>query len=360
MEFKKAVKIINRIPREKVVDATKNYIKIDGNYLSVSNFNTTVRVKVSELNDNSETALVSVKMVKKITKLKRIDSIKINIINGSPILNVVGSINIDSSELIDIEEYINDVDNEFIDVKLKENSTDNGTINIPYYDISRYTSKDDTIGVLQGVLFENTNKIVSTNAHILKLQYNMIDVKESFVLHHEVFKLLEKNKQYHVNLYDNDKYIHIKDGDVDIVSNNLLKDCSGYPMYEKVIPKLEKTINVDIKKLNGVIKEILPFTNKTHNRISIKTETNNGFGKMEVVSEDEIDSIKASKTVSCDTDVDICINFNGKFLLEILTEIDNDSVFYFNNKTLLNGKYLSAQYFIDNKNDNLTLIMPLR
>jgi len=128
-----------------------------------------------------------------------------------------------------------------------------------------------------------------------------------------------------------------------------------FPDYENVIPQNNtKKLIIERAGLINSLKRIAIYANKTTNQIRMKIA-----GSELVISAEDLDfSNEANERLTCEFDgEDIEIGFNGKFLMEILNNINTDKVI-----VELSEPNKAALVFPEGKDDNediLMLVMPV-
>jgi DNA polymerase-3 subunit beta len=154
-----------------------------------------------------------------------------------------------------------------------------------------------------------------------------------------------------VKLSFNDKAISVNNKDFKL-SARLLD--FKYPNYESVIPKSSPTtVTVDKNSLLNALKRVLPMANDS----SYLVELDFSNGQV-VVSAKDIDFSKsASETVTCDCDTELKIGFKGSTLIEILRNINDDTVVIELDNPSRAGVFFSA--FELTRDEYLSLCMPM-
>lgn len=127
-----------------------------------------------------------------------------------------------------------------------------------------------------------------------------------------------------------------------------------YPNYDAVIPKTSPiTVAVDKDSLLNALKRVLPMANDS----SYLVELDFSNGQV-VVSAKDIDFSKsASETVTCDCDTELKIGFKGSTLIEILRNINDDTVVIELYNPSRAGVFFSA--FELTRDEYLSLCMPM-
>ena len=99
-----------------------------------------------------------------------------------------------------------------------------------------------------------------------------------------------------------------------------------YPNYDAVIPKTnDKIVNVDKSAFISAMKRVLPMSSSTTELVSLTFAD----GMMTIASEDFDFSKSASENIPCDyplTSAPMSIGFKGSTLLQLLQNVDGDTV----------------------------------
>jgi len=177
-----------------------------------------------------------------------------------------------------------------------------------------YVGKDETRPTMTGVYFDSKNgKIASTDAHKL-FSRNAHELTESFIINKKTAKLLSLlSDSYEV--YKSDNIIKFESTNGTIISRII---DGNYPNYEAIMPKNnDKIFELDKAKLVKVINEAIKCANKTTKQVIFSFKNN-----IATVSSEELDlglEYSCEMEAKCNTDFEIA--FNGKFLLDILANI---------------------------------------
>lgn len=124
--------------------------------------------------------------------------------------------------------------------------------------------------------------------------------------------------EHEINFEFNETNAFFTFGTIKIVSR-LIDE--RFPDYENAIPTSnDKMLNIDRSQLYSSLKRISIYANKTSQQVRFKLENNNLL-----ISAEDVDfSNEAKENLPCDYDSEpLEIGFNGKFLLEILSTLDN-------------------------------------
>lgn len=149
----------------------------------------------------------------------------------------------------------------------------------------------------------------------------------------------------------NNKAISINNKDFKLTAR-LLE--ARYPNYESVIPKDNPiTITVDKDSLLNALKRVLPMANDSSNLVELSFKQGNV-----TVSATDIDFSKsAQEIVTCDCETEINIGFKGSTLVEILKNINDDSIVIELSDPSRAGVFYSAFEFT--RDEYLSLCMPM-
>ena len=183
-------------------------------------------------------------------------------------------------------------------------------VNVAY----NYVGKDELRPVMTGVYFDSKNgNVVGTDAHKL-FSKNAHELTESFIINKKTAKLLSLLSDTY-EVYLSDKIVKFESTNGTIISRII---DGNYPNYEAVIPKNnDKIFELDKAKLVKVINEAIKCANKTSKQVKFSFKNN-----IVTVSSEELDfglEYSCEMEAKCNTDFEI--GFNGKFLLDILANI---------------------------------------
>jgi len=185
-------------------------------------------------------------------------------------------------------------------------------------------SQDELRPSMTGVLFEFTEQglnFVATDAHKLsKSVLNGISGENSYVVPSKGLNVLKSAVNGLINLQFSNEHLYVSWGG-NLVSARLID--AKYPNYEAVIPTNSKIAEVNRMELIGSLKRVLLYSNKTTNQVVLRF-ANNELG----VNAQDLDfNNEATERLSINySDDDLTIGFNAKYLLDILTHIESDSV----------------------------------
>ncbi|PLX12480.1 MAG: DNA polymerase III subunit beta, partial [Marinilabiliales bacterium] len=193
------------------------------------------------------------------------------------------------------------------------------------------TGNDELRPVMSGVLCELSPEnitFVATDAHKL-VRYRRNDLKSeqaaSFILPK---KPLNHLKNIIPDDDDADVKLEYNESNAVIIFDNITLICrlieGKYPNYEAVIPQQNPfKLSVARKSLLNALKRVSIFGSKSTHQVRFKVS-----GKELVLSAEDIDySSEARERLTCSYEgEDIEIGFNSKFMLDMLTTLDNENI----------------------------------
>lgn len=192
------------------------------------------------------------------------------------------------------------------------------------------TGNDELRPVMSGVFFElhsNQLSFVATDAHKL-VRYIRTDAQSaenaSFIMPKKPLNLLKgivAGSDETVKITFNEKNAQF---DFESFSLNCRLIDGKYPNYDAVIPKENPNkLSIDRNALLSSVKRVSIFANKATHQIRLKIAGN----ELQVSAEDLDFSNKAAERLACQYEgEDMEIGFNSRFLLEMLTNLESDSV----------------------------------
>ena len=244
----------------------------------------------------------------------------------------------------------------------------NSSINLTGELLSRAINKtifatgiDDMRPVMSGVYCEFSPEditFVATDAHKL-VRYRRKDIsttsKASFILPKKPLNLLKTNLRgdEEVILKYNESNAHFTFGDILLVCR--LID-GKYPNYEAVIPKENPNVlTIDRVQFLGSLKRVAIFSNKTTHQVKLKLIG----AELSLFAEDIDFSNEASERLTCNYDGDdLEIGFNSRFLVEMLSSIDTETVKLAMSEPSRAGLLMPVNSE-NNNEDILMLVMPV-
>lgn len=192
------------------------------------------------------------------------------------------------------------------------------------------TSSDELRPAMTGVylnLSDTNTTFVATDGHRL-IRYRRVDIASengaAMIIPRKALTLLKATlpgSNTNVNVQYNAANAFFKFDGIHMVCR-LIDE--RFPDYENVIPTgNENEMIIDRTELLGSLKRIAIYANKTTHQVRLKIT-----GSELVISSEDLDfSNEANERLSCDHNgADIEIGFNGKFLIEMLANIDSTQV----------------------------------
>jgi DNA polymerase-3 subunit beta len=223
------------------------------------------------------------------------------------------------------------------------------------------TSSDELRPAMTGVyvnLGEKNTTFVATDGHRL-VRYRRTDVKSesgnSIIIPRKALNLLKAtlpSENTDVNIDFNMSNAFFKFGNIRMICR-LIDE--RFPDYENVIPS-SSTIKMTISRTDflGSLKRISIYANKTTHQVRLKITGS----ELQVSAEDLDFSNEANERLSCEHEgEDIEIGFNAKFLVEMLTNIDTDTIKLSMSAPNKAGVINPAEK--DKNEDILMLVMPV-
>ncbi len=189
---------------------------------------------------------------------------------------------------------------------------------------------DDLRPVMSGIFCQletDSLTFVATDAHKL-VRYRRTDLKAdnaaSFIIPKKpmlLVKNLLNNSEKEVTIQYNESNVHFKFDSFNLVCR--LID-GKYPNYEAVIPNENPNrMTIDRKSLLSSIKRVAIFANKTTHQVRFKID-----GSKLVLSSEDLDfSNEANERLTCSYEGEaMSIGFNSRFVLEMLNNIDTETI----------------------------------
>jgi len=192
------------------------------------------------------------------------------------------------------------------------------------------TSNDELRPAMTGVyinLSDTNTTFVATDGHRL-IRYRRVDIASdspnTMIVPRKALNLLKStlpSDNINVNVEYNVSNAFFKFGNIHMICR-LIDE--RYPDYENVIPADNNNeMVIDRNEILGSLKRIAIYANKTTHQVRLKIT-----GSELVISSEDLDfSNEANERLSCDHDGDdIEIGFNGKFLIEMLSNISSKQI----------------------------------
>lgn len=189
---------------------------------------------------------------------------------------------------------------------------------------------DELRPVMSGVFFQfNSNNLtfVATDAHKL-VRYRRNDLKSDqtaeFIMPRKPLNILKST----LASIGQEVTIHYNETNARFEFENIVLTCrlidGKYPNYEAVIPKENpNTMEIERTTFLSSVKRVAIFSNKTTHQVRLKM----AGSELQISAEDIDFSNKAHERLNCNYQgEDMEIGFNSRFLTEMLTNLDSDSV----------------------------------
>lgn len=220
------------------------------------------------------------------------------------------------------------------------------------------TSTDEVREAMQGIFVEidfNNITFVATDAHkLIKFTYSAIhsDVVESFILPKKSALLVRNvfNTDEEVTMYIMRKNVYFVSDENQLVCR--LIDAT-FPDYNTVIPADNPNhMIIDRKSLLNTLKRIIIFANQSTHGVTFDLSENS----VKLTAKDVDFSNEAEDVLPCQfNDEALKIGYSGKFLIEMLSNIESDEV-KFKMSTPNRPSLLVPE---DSDKDNVDLVMLL-
>ncbi len=223
------------------------------------------------------------------------------------------------------------------------------------------TSNDELRPAMTGVflnLSDTNTTFVATDGHRL-IRYRRVDIASedgaSMIIPRKALTLLKAilpGENTNVSVEYNVSNAFFRFDGVQMVCR-LIDE--RFPDYENVIPaNNDNEMTIDRSEFLGSLKRISIYANKTTHQVRLKIT-----GSELVVSSEDLDfSNEANERLSCDHNGgDIEIGFNGKFLIELLANVDSKNVTLKLSEPNKAGLIVPAD--LSENEDLLMLVMPV-
>lgn len=191
------------------------------------------------------------------------------------------------------------------------------------------TGNDELRPVMSGVFFQFSQSdltFVATDAHKL-VRYKRTDLQSDntaeFIMPKKPLNMLRNSL-----VSADDVKVTYNNTNACFEYDNVVLNCrlidGRYPNYEAVIPKENPhTLNIERTSFLSSIKRVAIFANKTTHQIRLKLAGN----EVTISAEDLDFSNKAHERLACDYQgEDMEIGFNSRFIVEMLSNLESDSV----------------------------------
>jgi DNA polymerase III subunit beta len=150
----------------------------------------------------------------------------------------------------------------------------------------------------------------------------------------------------------NKKFIYVENDNMKLYSTLIN---GKYPDYKVVIPRENPyTLTANKEELLNALRRVLVFANKTTNQVVLKINN----GELRIDAQDVDFSLEGHESMACQfTGDEMDISFNGKFLLELLSNLNSEEVLVELSTSSRAGIYKPSHNADDE--DLLMLLMPL-
>ncbi len=193
------------------------------------------------------------------------------------------------------------------------------------------TGNDDLRPAMSGVFFQMTpesSTFVATDAHKL-VRYRRTDVTAEnvaeFIMPKKPLNLLAKSL---LPAADEEVIIEYNNQNAIFASGKMKLICrlidGKYPNYEAVIPKESpNALNIGRNTLLDSVRRVAKFSSKSANQVKFSMQNT----ELEISAEDFDYATQAKENLRCDYEGDpMEIGFNSKYLLELITHLDSDTM----------------------------------
>jgi DNA polymerase-3 subunit beta len=192
------------------------------------------------------------------------------------------------------------------------------------------TSSDELRPAMTGVYLQINNQnttFVATDGHrLIRYRRNDItsDTKNAIIIPRKALNLVK-------NVLPSEKSVvtlEFNSSNAFFHFENIRMICrlidERYPDYENVIPRdNENTMAIDRLEFLSSLKRIAIYANRTTNQVKLKI----AGSELNISAEDLDFSNEANERLGCEHEgEDIVIGFNAKFLLEMLTNLENKEI----------------------------------
>lgn len=224
------------------------------------------------------------------------------------------------------------------------------------------TGNDELRPVMSGVYFEiNTDNItfVATDAHkLVRYRRNDIEAKRAagLILPKKPLNLVKSalaNTDAEVEMQYNDTNAFFSFDDIELICR-LVE--GKYPNYDAVIPKENPNqLIIDRLALLSSVKRISIFSNRSTHQIRLKIS-----GSELAISAEDLDfASEANERLTCNyKGDDMEIGFNSRFLIEMLNNIESETVMFELSAPNRAGLLTPGDHQAENE-DLLMLVMPV-
>lgn len=192
------------------------------------------------------------------------------------------------------------------------------------------TGNDDLRPVMSGIfveLNENDVRFVATDAHKL-VRYTRTDVSSdkpaSFIVPKKPLNLLKST----LSTTNAEVTLAYNENNASFTFDNIVLVCrlidGKYPNYEAVIPKQNPNkLTIDRQTFLSTVRRVAIFSNKTTHQVRLHIN-----GSQLTVSAEDLDyANEANEKLACSYEgEEITIGFNSRFLMDMLNNLEGDTV----------------------------------
>lgn len=191
-------------------------------------------------------------------------------------------------------------------------------------------SGDDLRPAMMGVFFDigpKESKFVATDGHRLVkyIKSDLTSEKEvSFIVPEKALSLVMKAlHSEECDLTVTEDHVRFKSGNT-IVITRLINE--QYPNYDSVIPRdNDKNMVISKEQMLSTVRRVAIFSSTTTRQIRLQM----GPDKLTIRAEDIDMSSEAKETIACEYgDEEMEIGFNAKYLADVLSNVDDEEVFF--------------------------------
>tara|TARA_A100001011_G_C14320485_1_gene850351 strand:- start:8924 stop:9811 length:888 start_codon:yes stop_codon:yes gene_type:complete len=217
-------------------------------------------------------------------------------------------------------------------------------------------SKDEIKPALQGVLFDNKEKlnIVATDgAKLVKVEIEKKEqLDKNIIVPTKFLNLIKSYIKNKNKIFISDNHLKIEIDNMKI-SSRLINQ--KFPDYSSVIPlENDKKVRVDKESLLASVKRVSIFSNRSTNQINMSFKEN----KIIISTKDPENVSSGTETIDCDyIGEEINIGFNGDYLKETIKN-QKEGTIEFSMKSSVSATLFKGEK--TKEKDVLSLLMPIR
>ena len=217
-------------------------------------------------------------------------------------------------------------------------------------------SKDEIKPALQGVLFDNKEKlnIVATDgAKLVKIEIEKKEeLDKNIIVPTKFLNLIKSYIKNENKIFISENHLKIEIDNMKI-SSRLINQ--KFPDYTSVIPlENDKKVRVDRDSLLASVKRVSIFSNRSTNQINMNFKDN----KITISTKDPENVSSGTETIDCDyKGEEINIGFNGDYLKETIKN-QKEGTIEFSMKSSVSATLFKGEK--TKEKDILSLLMPIR